>query len=189
MWGGKNWPYEAFNPQTGLMYVPANENLCNSFIGIWQDDIDPASGQFWAGIDIPDLDVYVKDPNKGVGQLQAWDVNTREMVWQHDFGKTMNWGPVLTTAGGLVFGAGTNDRKLRAFDAESGEIVWEFPLNSTAIAPPVSYSVDGKQYIAVTAGYGVDRTVDQRRAGGQGRNEGVDLRRARGWRRLGLRAS
>ena len=78
------------------------------------------------------------------------------MVWQHDFGKTMNWGPVLTTAGGLVFGAGTNDRKLRAFDAESGEIVWEFPLNSTAIAPPVSYSVDGKQYIAVTAGYGVD---------------------------------
>ena len=156
LWGGKNWPYEAFNPQTGLMYVPANENLCNSFIGIWQDDIDPASGQFWAGIDIPDLDVYVKDPNKGVGQLQAWDVNTREMVWQHDFGKTMNWGPVLTTAGGLVFGAGTNDRKLRAFDAESGEIVWEFPLNSTAIAPPVSYSVDGKQYIAVTAGYGVD---------------------------------
>ena len=138
------------------MYVPANENLCNSFIGIWQDDVDPASGQFWAGIDIPDLDVYVKDPSKGVGQLQAWDVNTREMVWQHDFGKTMNWGPVLTTAGGLVFGAGTNDRKLRAFDAESGEIVWEFPLNSTAIAPPVSYSVDGKQYIAVTAGYGVD---------------------------------
>ena len=156
LWGGKNWPYESYNPLTGMVYVPANDNVCNSFLGKFQDDVEPASGQFWAGIDIPDLDVYLDDPNKGVGQLQAWNINSREKVWQHDYGKTMNWGPVLSTAGGIVFGAGTNDRILRAFDAESGEVLWEFPLNSTAIAPPVSYEVDGKQYIAITAGYGVD---------------------------------
>ncbi len=156
LWGGKNWPYESYNPETGMMYVPANDNLCNSFIGKWQDDIEPASGQFWAGIDIPELDVYVADPSKGVGQMQAWSVNSREKVWQHDYGKTMNWGPVLSTSGNLVFSAGTNDRMLRAFDAKTGEVLWEFPLNSTAIAPPVSYEVDGKQYIAITAGYGVD---------------------------------
>lgn len=156
LWGGKDWNYEAYNPETGLMYVPVNHNMCNSFIGIWQDDVEPASGQFWAAIDIPDLKVFLDDPDKGVGQLQAWDVNTREKVWQHDFGKTMNWASVLSTAGGLVFNAGTNDRKLRAFDAKTGKVLWEFPLNSTSIAPPVSYTVDGKQYIAVVAGYGVD---------------------------------
>ncbi len=156
LWGGKNWPYEAYNPQTGMIYIPANDNLCNSYIGIWQDDVEPASGQFWAAIDIPDLDVYVRDHSEGVGQLQAWNVNTREKVWQHDFGKTMNWASVLSTAGGIVFNAGTNDRKLRAFDAKTGEVLWEYPLNSTSIAPPVSYTIDGKQYIAVVAGYGVD---------------------------------
>lgn len=156
LWGGKNWPYESYNPDTGMMYIPSNDNVCNSFIGLFQDDVEPASGQFWAGIDIPDLDVYINDQKKGVGQLQAWNVNKREKVWQHDFGKTMNWGPVLSTAGNIVFNAGVNDRMLRAFDAKSGKVLWEFPLNSTAIAPPVSYEIDGKQYIAVTAGYGVD---------------------------------
>ncbi|MCR9087609.1 MAG: PQQ-dependent dehydrogenase, methanol/ethanol family [Rhodobacteraceae bacterium] len=156
LWGGKNYPYDAYNPNTGLLYVPVNENLCNSFIGIFQDDVDPASGQFWAGIDIPDLEVTVREKGKSIGEIQAWDVNTREMVWKREYGNTMNWGSVLTTAGGLVFNAGTNDRQIRALDADTGEVLWTFPLNSTSIAPPVSYTVDGKQYIAVTAGYGVD---------------------------------
>lgn len=156
VWGGKNWPYEAYNPETGLVYVPANDNVCNSWKGIFQEDVDPASGQWWAGMDLTDLEVYLRDQSEGVGKLQAWNVNSREIEWTHEYGKTMVWGPVLTTAGGLVINAGTNDRKLRAFDAESGEVLWEFPLNSTAISPPVSYEVDGKQYLAVVAGYGVD---------------------------------
>ena len=92
----------------------------------------------------------------GVGKLEAWNVNSRDVAWTHEYGKTMNWGSVLNTAGGIVFNAGTNDRKLRAFDAKSGKVLWEFPLNSTAISPPVSYEIDGKQYIAIVAGYGVD---------------------------------
>lgn len=156
VWGGKNWPYEAYNPNTGMVYVPANDNVCNSWTGILQDDVDPASGEWWAGMDLTDLKVYLRDPEKGVGQMQAWDVNNREINWTHDYGKTMVWGPVLTTAGDLVINAGTNDRNLRAFDAETGEVLWEFPLNSVAIAPPVTYEVEGKQYLAVVSGYGVD---------------------------------
>lgn len=156
LWGGKDWNYESYDPDSGLMFIPVNRNMCNSFIGIWQDDVEPASGQFWAGIDIPDLKVFRKDPKDGIGELQVWDVAKRKKIWDHDFGHTMNWASVLSTAGGLVFHAGTNDRKLRAFEAKTGKILWEFPLNSTSIAPPISYEVDGKQYIAVVAGYGVD---------------------------------
>lgn len=156
LWGGKNWPYDAYNPETGLLYVPANDNVCNSWTGILQEDVEPRSGQWWAGMDLPELNVYINDPSKGVGRLQAWNLKTREIEWTHEYGKTMAWGPVLTTAGGLVFNAGTNDRNLRAFDAKTGEVLWEFPLNSVSISPPVSFEIDGKQYLAVVAGYGVD---------------------------------
>lgn len=156
LWGGKNYPYEAYNPETGMVYVPANDNVCNKWTGFLDEDTEPASGQWWAGMDLAELEVYLRDPSRGVGKLEAWNVNTREVAWTHEFGKTMNWGSVLTTGGGIVFNAGTNDRKLRAFDAKTGDVLWEFPLNSTAISPPVSYEVDGKQYIAIVAGYGVD---------------------------------
>jgi alcohol dehydrogenase (cytochrome c) len=73
----------------------------------------------------------------------------------------MNWGPVLTTAGDLVFMGGTNDRMFRAFDAETGDVLWKIKTNSGVIAPPVSYEVDGVQYIAVQSGYGVDPAFQQ----------------------------
>ena len=63
---------------------------------------------------------------------------------------------MLTTGGGLVFTGGTNDRKFHAFDAASGKLLWEFPTNSGIIAPPSSFTVDGTQYVAVQAGWGVD---------------------------------
>ena len=156
LWGGKNYPYESYDPATGMLYIPVNENVCNTWTGLLDEDTPPASGQWWAGMDLAELDVHLRDPAQGVGQLQAWNVATRKLEWTHEFGKTMNWGSVLTTGGGLVFNAGTNDRKLRAFDAKTGAVLWEFPLNSTAISPPVSYEVDGKQYLAIVAGYGVD---------------------------------
>ena len=63
---------------------------------------------------------------------------------------------MLTTGGGLVFSGGTNDRKFHAFDAATGKLLWEFPTNSGIIAPPSSFTVDGKQYIAVQSGWGID---------------------------------
>jgi alcohol dehydrogenase (cytochrome c) len=74
---------------------------------------------------------------------------------------------MLATAGGLVFTGGTNDRLFHAFDAESGKLLWEFPTNSGILAPPVSFTVDGRQYIAVQSGWGVDSRIMQQRLNAQ----------------------
>jgi alcohol dehydrogenase (cytochrome c) len=67
-----------------------------------------------------------------------------------------NWGPLLATAGGLVFGGGTPDQKFRAFDAATGKLLWESVTSSGVEGPPSSFEVDGKQYIAVLTGWGAD---------------------------------
>jgi alcohol dehydrogenase (cytochrome c) len=66
------------------------------------------------------------------------------------------FGSVLATAGDLVFVGGTNDRYFRAFDAKSGELLWEQKTNSGIMGMPVSYEVDGTQYITIQSGWGVD---------------------------------
>jgi len=73
----------------------------------------------------------------------------------------MNWGSILTTGGGLVFDGGTNDRNFRAYDAETGEQLWQFRTNSGIIAPPSTYEVDGVQYVAVASGWGIDAQGQQ----------------------------
>ena len=81
----------------------------------------------------------------------------------HRFAKSANWGPILTTAGGLVFSGGTNDRMFRAFDAKSGKVLWEYPTTSGIISPPISFSIDGRQYVAVQSGFGIDARAIQAR--------------------------
>ena len=68
---------------------------------------------------------------------------------------------MLTTAGNLVFLGGTNDRYFRAFDASTGDILWKQRTNSGITAVPVSYEIDGVQYIAVQSGWGVDAQSKQ----------------------------
>ena len=94
--------------------------------------------------------------------MQAWNVDTGAKAWTHIYPKSANWGSMLTTAGGLVFTGGTADRKLHAFDAATGKLLWEFQVNSAIVAPPTSFMVDGKQYIAVESGWGGDAAGDQR---------------------------
>ena len=153
LWGGKNWPPAAYNPGTGLLYIPANENLCASF------SATPAQyrpGELYIGVALSDIKVYPHpDSRDHVGELQAWDLNTGERKWTAKFPQQL-WGPVLTTGGGLVFMGGTNDRKFRAFDAQTGDVLWEQRTNSGVTGVPVSYAVDGRQYIAVQSGWGVD---------------------------------
>ena len=92
--------------------------------------------------------------------MQAWNVDTGKRVWTHNYEKSENWGPMLATAGGLVFSGGTNDRKFHAFDAATGKLLWEFPTNSGIIGQPSSFMVDGKQYVAVQSGWGIDSRGD-----------------------------
>jgi alcohol dehydrogenase (cytochrome c) len=152
LWGGKDWPPAAYNPNTRYLYIPANENLCGSLLGRQEPY---QAGKLWLGVDIPDIGLDVFRGAGHVGELQAWDMTTGKRAWTKTF-KSHNWGPVLTTGGGLVFMGGTNDRYFRAFDARTGEVIWEFRTNSGITGVPSTYMVDGVQYVAVQSGWGVD---------------------------------
>ena len=153
-WGGKDWPPAAYNPKTGLLYVPANENLCGALTG---RKATYRPGQLYMGIGFPDDFELLPRPEakEHIGELQAWNLNTGKRVWTSTF-KSHNWGPVLTTGGGLVFMGGTNDRYFRAFDAKTGKVLWKQRTNSGVTGVPTTYQVDGVQYVAVLSGWGVD---------------------------------
>ncbi len=148
--GGKNWPPIAFSPETRMIYIPANENICGTSIG---REVEYVPGRSFTGAS---LGFFVAPGAEHFGEVQAWNVDTGQRVWTHRFPKSVNWGPMLATAGGLVFSGGTNDRMFRAYDASNGKVLWEFPTNSGVLGTPASFSVDGTQYIAVQSGWGVD---------------------------------
>ena len=156
-WGGKNWPPIAFNPKTRMIYIPANENLCATLVG---RPIQYMPGRIFTGATST---LYIHPGSKHIGEVQAWNVDSGKRVWTHTFAKSANWGPVLTTGGGLVFSGGTNDRMFRAFDAKNGSVLWEHPTNSGIIGVPMTFAVDGKQYVAVQSGFGIDSRSMQAR--------------------------
>ena len=153
LWGGKDWQYEAYSPKTGMLYVPYNDNHCLKIRSIVQPHIP---GQWSAGAEISELELEVKKDFDHIGGIQAWNVNSGKEVWRLKYPTSWNWGSIMTTASGVLFAGGTNDKKFHAYDASSGKLLWEFPTPSGILAPPSSFSVDGKQYIAVVSGYGVD---------------------------------
>lgn len=154
LWGGKDWPPAAFSPRTRLLYIPANDNVCSHMTGIEEEY---RKGRTFMGAE---AQLIVDAEADFIGELQAWNVDTAEEVWSVPF-EHHNWGPVLATGGDLVFMGGTNDRYFRAFDANTGEVLWEQRTNSGVTGVPSSYSVNGKQYIAVLSGYGVDAEREQ----------------------------
>ena len=158
IWGGKDWPSEAYNPDTGLLYIPAHNNLCSELTGV---PVENVAGEEYMGFEIDALMSMIRfhgdDPmgrNIHIGEIQAWDVNERKLVWTYKL-KQMNWGPILTTAGNLVFSGGSNDRAFRALDARSGKQLWQMRLNSGVMGTPVSFMIDNVQYIAVQSGWGL----------------------------------
>ena len=150
LWGGKNWPPIAYSPQTRMIYIPANENLCMTSTG---EKVEYIPGGRYLGAR---TQLSVAPGADHIGEVQAWNVDTGKRVWTHTYANSQNWGPMLATAGGLVFSGGTNDRMFHAFDAASGKLLWEFPTSSGITGQPVSFLVNGKQYIAVQSGWGVD---------------------------------
>jgi len=156
-WGGKNWPPVAFNPKTRMIYIPANDNLCATIIG---RPVSYTAGRSYTGATTTMLLAPGADH---VGEVQGWNVDTGKRTWTHPFPGSINWGPILTTGGGLVFSGGTGDRMFRAFDATTGAVLWEFPTNSGIIGQPTSFSVGGTQYVAVQSGWGIDARAMQGR--------------------------
>ena len=153
IWGGKDWFYQAYSPKTQMLYIPFNDNHCMTLTGMVQPIIP---GQWSAGVDINKLDLKADEDFPYIGGVQAWNVNDRKEIWKATYAESWNFGSIMTTAGDLIFVGGTNDRMFRAYDAKSGDLLWEFPTPSGIISPPSSFEIDGKQYIAVVSGYGVD---------------------------------
>ncbi|MBI3693258.1 MAG: PQQ-binding-like beta-propeller repeat protein, partial [Acidobacteria bacterium] len=140
--GGKNWNHAAFNPQTGLVYVPSAEECEKFFSG----EPGRAEGRaLWMG------SVNESIPaERSWGALRAFDARDGKLVWEF---KTIrpHRGSVLTTGGDLVF-AGDGHGYLTAFHARTGKVLWKFQTGSAVAAPPMTYEMDGKQYVAVIGG-------------------------------------
>ena len=140
--GGKNWQPMSFNPQTGLVYIPTN-NVCMD----WSvSDVSYKRGVFYLGAEFPTKE----GPGGFLGELVAWDPVANKKVWSIKEDLPFNGG-TLTTAGNLVF-SGNLHGDFRAIDAKTGKALWSKNLGSGIGAGPVTYSVDGKQYVAIVIG-------------------------------------
>jgi alcohol dehydrogenase (cytochrome c) len=144
--GGRDWPFAAYSPQTNAIYVQI-QNLCADY-RVRADNIPskPHDQYNTAGT------AMVADGHKGLGRIDAISVETGKTLWSWD-AEASNYSPVLATAGGLLFN-GTMDRYFRAFDQSDGKMLWQTRLGSQVFGAPVTFSVAGRQYIAVAAGGG-----------------------------------
>ena len=151
--GGKNWPPAAYSPRTRMMYIPANNNMCQTLVGV---PVTYTAGRGFTGTGrTSGPGTTLKEGAKHVGEVQAWNVDTGQLAWTHTY-RQANWGPILTTGGNVLFAGGTPDQMFHAFDATNGKLLWEFKTSSGVEGPPSSFEVDGKQYIAVLTGWGAD---------------------------------
>lgn len=153
--GGHNWQSMSFSPLTGLAYIPAhNVPLVLGTEDDWkgQDNAGPMSPMSGIGWNLGMLANSRPPTGKAFGRLVAWDPVKQKEAWSVDQGAPWNGG-TLATAGNLVF-QGTADAHFRAFDAKSGKQLWESPVGSGVIAAPVTYEVDGKQYVSIAVGWG-----------------------------------
>ena len=140
--GGKNWQPMSFNPGTGLIYVTTN-NMCQDMQGA---EVNYRRGAFYLGND------FAVNPGHGdhLGQLLALDPATQKPAWTMDLPLPWNGG-TMTTAGNLVFFGDINGM-FHALDAKTGKPLWEMNVGSGVGAGPMTFSVDGKQYIAILVG-------------------------------------
>lgn len=141
--GGKNWMPMSYNPKTGLVYIPTN-NLCMDLEGVQEEY---KRGQFYLGVN---FDLDKPGPGGYLGGLKAWDPVAQKEVWFNKDDLPFNGG-TMTTATGLVF-AGDIKGTFRAMDAKTGKELWKFNAGSGISAAPISYTLDGKQYVAVVSG-------------------------------------
>jgi PQQ-dependent dehydrogenase (methanol/ethanol family) len=151
--GARGWHPSAFSPQTGLVYIPTQEAY---FAWVHDPNYVQSDTGYNLGIDLSGGTYYQTHPNapRGfVSSLRAWDPVTGAQVWQGE----SNAGPTggaLATAGGLVFHGGGNSQEFRAHDAATGAELWSTQARTGVFAGPISYEVDGRQYVAVTVGSG-----------------------------------
>lgn len=139
--GGKWWNPMSYNPNASIVVIPSRE-ICADILAGKSERVE---GKY-------NLGIAEADWIKGHGQLVGMDPVTGEKKWQVIAPSPFTSG-VLTTAGGLAF-AGTPEGEFKAFDVKSGEELWSYQTGSGIVGSPVSFAIDGKQYIAVPSGWG-----------------------------------
>ena len=139
--GGKNWPAGAYSPLTNMMYMPL-QNMCN-MATTTTDQRDPSKVY---GINMAQ---QIAPGTDKVGTVWAISVETGRAAWKYE--QRAGTLSVVATGGGLVFGGDDNGR-FRALDDRTGKVLWETNLGSPVSGFPMTYSVGGKQYVAVTTG-------------------------------------
>jgi alcohol dehydrogenase (cytochrome c) len=145
--GARNWPATALNPQTGLLFIPITET-CTEYTYAPRTPAETAAG----GADMRFAPKLPPGSDGLFGRLVALDLKTREVRWTHRQRMPIA-SSALATAGGLVFN-GDLDRYVTAFDQDSGAVLWRTRLNAAPESSPITYSVAGRQYLAVVAGGG-----------------------------------
>lgn len=142
----KGWWSWSYSPVTGLLYIPINRSCLDQTTN--ERSVNGASPRF----SIPEPG---REQNGDLTEVWAIDISTGRRVWKYGQ-RAPNAGSTLATAGNVVF-FGDSNRRLRAFDATSGDILWETILGSQISGYPVTYAVDGKQYLTVPVGGFGDR--------------------------------
>jgi plastocyanin len=145
--GGNDWAVTSYNPKTNQFYIAASVSP-NSF-SVRHEKIDPLSG---LRVNLGGGGVTTPIGTKNSGTFTAIDASTNKIAWQKEMQYPIGTGSgSLTTAGGLIF-HGEPDGNFVAFDAKTGDELWRFQTGFGADAPPMSYEVDGTQYVAIATG-------------------------------------
>jgi quinohemoprotein ethanol dehydrogenase len=160
--GGHNWYPISFNPATGFVYLGVlNDESIHSLAPNWQLNVNDQTTGLNRAYHGPASDQLRKMPPRG--ELLAWDPVAQKEAWHVDL-PTAKSGGTLTTAGNLVF-QGRADGTLSAYRATDGKLLWEFDAGVGIGAPPMTYSIDGTQYISVESGWGGPTVLGNRPSG------------------------
>jgi len=153
-YGAHNWHPMSFNPQTGLVYLPAQNIAVNFTSEKTFEQNAPTPGKFGAAFGWNVGYMLNATPPKApiYGRLVAWDPVRQKEAWRVDYPAPWNGG-TLTTAGNLVF-QGTADGRFVAYDATTGKSLWETPTGTGVVAAASTYMLDGVQYVSVAVGWG-----------------------------------